>query len=137
MNVDDSEDLMGTHITREKENLILVSVGLQDRSVLGSFGKGPSPKLISKRDYEALPKPTTLRPPGTMIVVAGHNQEIPLLGWINLRFTISTRGAYHDFRVGKNLPIDRLIGGEFLRPHESQIMYNASGRDASGIKDGS
>ena len=71
------------------------------------------------------------------MVVAGNNQEIPLLGWITLRFTIKKRSAYHDFGVAKNLPIDMHIGGEFLRPHECQIMYKASGRDAFGIKDGS
>ena len=71
------------------------------------------------------------------MVVAGNNQEIPLLGWITLRFTIKRRSAYHDFGVVKNLPIDMLIGGEFLRPHECKIMYKASGRDAFGIKDGS
>ena len=71
------------------------------------------------------------------MVVAGNNQEIPLVGWITLRFTINTRRAYHVFGVVKNLPIEMLIGGEFLRPHECQIMYKASGLDAFGIKDGS
>ena len=69
------------------------------------------------------------------MVVAGNNREIRLLGWITIRFTINTRSAYHKFGVVKNLPIDMLIGGEFLRPHECQIMYKASGRDAFEIKD--
>ena len=70
------------------------------------------------------------------MVVAGKNQEIPLLGWITLRFAINTRTAYHEFGVVKNLPIDMLIGGEFLRPYECQIMYQASRRDVFGMKDG-
>ena len=61
------------------------------------------------------------------MIVAGNNQEIPLLGWITLRFTINTRTAYHEFGVAKNLPLGMLIGGEFRRPHECQIMYQASG----------
>ena len=97
---------------------------------------GASRNLISQRDYEAIPQPPTLRPPGTMRVVAGKNPEIPVLGWITPRFNINTRSAYNGFGVVKNLPIDKLIGGEFLRPHECQIMYNASGRDVFGIKDG-
>ena len=83
-----------------------------------------------------MPHPPELRPPGSMMIVAGNNQEIPLLGWITLRFTINTRTAYHEFGVAKNLPLDMLIGGEFLRPHECQIMYQKSGRDAFGITEG-
>ena len=59
------------------------------------------------------------------------------MGWITLRFTINTRSAYHDFGVVQNLPIDMLTAGEFLRQHECQFMYKASGLDAFGIKDGS
>ena len=70
------------------------------------------------------------------MVVAGNNHEIPLLGLITLRFTINTRSAYHEYGVVKDLPIDMLIGGEFLRPHVCQIIYEASGRDVFGIKDG-
>ena len=58
-----------------------------------------------------------------MMIVAGNNQEIPLVGWITLRFTMNTRTAYHEFGVAKNLPLDMLIGGEYLRPHECQIKY--------------
>ena len=137
MNVDVSEDLLATHITREKKSLFWVPVGVQDRTVWALIETGESHNLISQRDYEPLLQPPTLRPPGAMMAVAGNNQEIPLLGWITLRFTINTRSAYHDFDVVKNLPIDMLIEGEFLRTHECQIMYKASGRDAFGIKDGS
>ena len=70
------------------------------------------------------------------MVVAGNNQEITLLGWITVRFPLNTRSAYHEFGVVKDLPIDMLIGGEFLRPHECQIIYKASARDVFGIKDG-
>ena len=56
------------------------------------------------------------------MIVAGNNQEIPLLGWFTLRFTINSRRVYHEFGVANNLPIDMLIGGEFLWPHECQIM---------------
>ena len=68
--------------------------------------------------------------------VAWNKQEIPLLGWITLHLSIIPRSAYHEFGVVKNLPIDMLIGGEFLRPNECQIRYKASGRDAFGMQDG-
>ena len=32
--------------------------------------------------------------------------------------------------------MDMLIGAGFLRTHDCQIMYQASGRDVFGIKDG-
>ena len=114
-----------------------MSVGVQDRIIWALIDIGVSRNLISQQDYEAMPHPPTLRPPGSLMVVAGNNQEIPLLGWNTLRFTIFTRTAYHEFGVVKNLPIDMLIGGEFLRPHECEIMYQASGRDVFGMKDGS
>ena len=62
-----------------------------------------------------------------MMVVVEDNQEIPLLGWITLRFPINRPCAYHDFGVVENVPNDMLNGGDFLRPHECQIMYKASG----------
>ena len=97
-------------------------MGVHDRTVWALIDTGASHNLISQRDYEALPQPPTLRPPGSLMVVPGNNQEIPLLGWITLHFTINTPRAYHDFGVVKNLPIDMLIGGEFLRSHECQII---------------
>ena len=137
VNVDVSEDLLATQIPREKKTLFWVPVGKQDRTVCALLDTSASRNLISQRDYEALPQPPTLRPPGTMIVVAGNNQEIPLLVWITLRFSNNTRSAYHDFGVVKNRPIDMLIGGEFPRTHECQIMNKASGRNAFEITDGS
>ena len=122
VNVDMSESLLATHITHEKKTLFCEPVGVQDGTVWAMIGTGVSRNLISQRDSEALPKPLTLRPPGTMMVVTGNRQEIPLLDWITLRFSINTRRSYYDFGVVKNVPIDLLIGGEFLRPHESQIM---------------
>ena len=70
------------------------------------------------------------------MIVAGNNKEIPLLGWTTLRLTINRRSAYHEFAVLKDLPLDMLIGGEFLRPQEYQIIYKASGRDVFGINEG-
>ena len=63
------------------------------------------------------------------MVVAWNNQEIPLFGSITLRFPLNTRSVSHDFGAAKNLPIYMLIGGEFVRPQECQIIYKASGRD--------
>ena len=136
LNVDMNEDVLATHITPEKKTLFWLPVGVQERTVWALIDTGASRNLISQREYEAIPQPPTLHPPGKMMVVAGNNQEIPVLGWITLRFTINTRSAYHDFGLVKNLPIDILIGDEFLRQHECQIMYKVSGRNAFGIKDG-
>ena len=81
-------------------------MGVQDRTVWTLIDTAASRNLISQQDYEAMPHPPELRPPGSMMVIAGNNQEIPLLGWITLRFTINTRTAYHEFGVVKNLPTD-------------------------------
>ena len=122
VNVDVREDLLATHFSRDKKTLFRVQVGLQDRTVWALIDTGASRNLISDRDYEALPRTTTLRPQGSLMVVVGINQEIPMLGWITVRFTINTRSAYHEFGDVKKLPIDMLFGGEFLRPHECQII---------------
>ena len=105
-----------------KKTLFCVPVGLQARTVWALIDTGASRNLISQRDYEALPQRPTLRPPGSLMVVAGNNQEIPILGWISLRFIINRRSAYHGFGVVKDLPIDMLIREEFLPPHECQII---------------
>ena len=116
VNVDVSEDLLSKPITREKKTLFWVPVGVQDRTVWALINTGACRNLSSQRDYEALPQLPTLRPPGTMMMVAGNNPEIPQLGWMAVRFTINTRSAYHEFGVVRNLPIDMQLGGEFLRP---------------------
>ena len=102
VNGDVSEDLLAAHITRDKKTLFWVPVGVQDGTAWAMIDTDACRNLISKRDYEAVPHPTELRPPGSMMIVAANNQEIPLLGWITLRFTINTRTAYHDFGVAKN-----------------------------------
>ena len=116
-NVDVSEELLAAHISRDKETLFWVPLGVHNRTVWALIDTGPSRNLISQQDSEAMPHPTRLRPKGSLMVVAGNNQKIPLLGWIKLRFTINTRSAYHEFGVVENLPIDMLFGGEFLRQH--------------------
>ena len=131
-----SEDLLAKDITPEKKTLFWVAFGVQDRTVWALIDSGPSRKIISQRDYEALPQPPTLRPQGTMMGVAGNNQEIPLFVWITVWFSIKRRSDYHDFCGVKNLRIDMLIGREFRHPHECQIIEKASGRDAFGITDG-
>ena len=80
VNVELSYDLLATQITGEKKTLFLLPVGLQERNVLALIDTGPSRNVISQGDYEAVPQRPPLRPPGTMMVVAGKNQEIPRLG---------------------------------------------------------
>ena len=107
-------------------------VGVQNCTVLPVIDRGASRTLISARDYEALPQPSILGPPGTLVLVAGNNPEISLLGWIRLRFLINTRCGHHDFGEVKTLTIDIFIGAEFLRPHDCQIICKASGSNAFG-----
>ena len=83
---------------------------VQARTVWTLLDKASSRNLISQQDYEAIPQPVTVRPRGSLILVPRNNRMIPLLGWITLRFTISTRSAYQEFGVVKILPIDMLIG---------------------------
>ena len=104
------------------KTLFWVPVGVKDRTVWALIDTSLSHNLISQRDYEALPQPPTLRPPGTLMVVAGNNQEISWVGGITIRFPLNTGNAYQEVDVVRNLPIDMLIGGEFLRPHECQIV---------------
>ena len=73
MNVDVSEDLLAAHISRDNKTLFWLPVGLQDRTVWALIDTGASLNLISQRDYEALPQRPTLRPPGSLMVVAGNN----------------------------------------------------------------
>ena len=134
--VDASEDHLAGHISPNKKTLFCVSVGVQYRTVWAGIDTGVSRNLISQQDYEALPHPPTLRPPGSLMVVSGNNHDITLLEWITLRFTINTHTAYHAFGVGKNSPSERVFGCEFLRPLDCKIIYQASGRDVFSMKDG-
>ena len=109
-NVDVCDELLHSHINRDKNTLFWVQVVAEDRAVWALIDTRASRNLISQRAYEALPKALTLRPPGSLMVVAGTNQEIHLLGWITLRSTINRRSAYHEFGVETNVPIDKLIG---------------------------
>ena len=51
VNVDMSEDLLVTHITREKKPLFWVPVGVQDRTIWALIDSGASRNLISQKDY--------------------------------------------------------------------------------------
>ena len=140
VNVDGSEDLLAAHISRARKTLFWVPVGVQDCTVWALIDTGASLNLIFQQISEAMPDPPTLRPLGSLMVVARNNQEIPLLGWITIRFTFNTRSAYHEFGVAKNLSLAIISGGEFHRPHESKSciklpvgMHSESGMGFSKI----
>ena len=65
VNVDVSEDLLATNISRDKKTLFWVPVGMQDRTLCARIDTGARRNLMSPRDYEAMPEPPKVRPPGS------------------------------------------------------------------------
>ena len=122
VNVNVTEDLLAAHISPYKKTLFWVPVRVQDRTLCALIDNASSRNLIYKRDYEALPQLPTLRPPRSLLAVGGNNKEIPLLRWSTVRFPISTLSGSHHLCVVKNLSLDLLLGVEFLRKHEWQII---------------
>ena len=55
VNVDVSDDLLATHITREKKTLFCLPVGVQERTEWALIDTGASRNLISQRAMKIFP----------------------------------------------------------------------------------
>ena len=50
------------------------------------------------------------------MVVAGNGMALHLCGWGIFKLEIAGQTFSHEIGVGKDLPVDILIGGEVMRP---------------------
>ena len=104
-------------------------MGIQDRLRWALIDTGSGKNLASYNCWNSLPCKPQLRPPGPTGVIAGNNASLNLGGFMTLRFQLAGHVLVHEFGVGKDLPVDIIIGGELLRPHECTISYASTGRD--------
>ena len=117
-----------------KRALFWVVVGVQNKSCWTLIDTGSGKNLLSYDVWANLPVPPQMKLPGPMRVLAGNNQPVDLVGWVLLRFRIGPKTMVHEFGVVRGLPIDVIIGGEFLRSHECLVQYNKQGRDTVEMK---
>ena len=68
-------------------------------------------------------------PPGHTKVIAGNGKILVIIGWVTLRLKIAGRVVYHDCGIVKDLPIDFILGGEFMKPHACTLQYAPAGRN--------
>ena len=64
-----------------------------------------------------------------MRLIAGNNSSLDLVGSIRFRFQLAGNILLHALGLGKDLPVDNIIGGERHRPTECTIIYLWSGKD--------
>ena len=97
---------------------------VQDRDVLTLADTGSCRNLMSESFWKSLPVQGILAPPGSTVVVAGDGKNLDLLGWLLVKFTIGGRPLYHEVGIVHDLPLDFLLGGEFMVPHTCNLQYS-------------
>ena len=112
-----------------KRLLFWVTATVQDREILTLADTGSCRNLMSKAFWMSLPAQDTLAPPGSTVVVAGDGKTLNLLGWSLVKFEIAGRPLYHEVGVVEDLPIDFLLGGEFMSPHTCNLQYSPTSRN--------
>ena len=65
-----------------------------------------------------------MTPPGNTKILSGNGQGLSLKGWALLRFEITGHLAFHEVGVVDGLPLDFIVGGEFLTTHEALLEYS-------------
>ncbi|KAF0096477.1 MAG: hypothetical protein FD144_5878, partial [Rhodospirillaceae bacterium] len=107
-------------------SLFWTVINIQDRSLWALADTGSSRNLCSETLWNALP---ALQPPGPTRVLASNSKALDVLGWAVLRMEVAGRAVYHEVGVVRELPVDVIIGGEFMRPHECSLKYADTGRN--------
>ncbi|KAF0097232.1 MAG: hypothetical protein FD142_3166, partial [bacterium] len=69
------------------------------------------------------------QPPGPTRVLASNSRALELIGWAPLRLELGGRTIYHEVGVVHDLPVDVILGGELMRPHQCTLQYADSGRN--------
>ena len=123
-----TDDMLCSHIST-KRLLFWVAAAIQDRNLWVLADTGSCRNLLSEKFFESLPISPRLAAPGATVVVAGDGKELDLLGWATVNFEIAGKMVYHEFGVVKDLPVDFLLGGEFMKPHACTLQYATTGRN--------
>ena len=118
-----------------KRSLFWVTASVQDKNVWTLADTGSCRNLMSNAFWESLPIHDVLTPPGSTVVVAGDGKTLDLLGWATIRFEIAGRALYHEVGIVRDLPLDFLLGGEFMRPHQCNLQYSTVGRNTFTLGD--
>ena len=78
---------------------------------------GSCRNLMSEAFWKSLNINVPLSPPGLTRVLAGDGLRVDLRGWALLVFNIGGHSVCHEVGVVRGLPLDLLVGGEFMAPH--------------------
>ena len=62
-------------------------------------------------------------------MIAGNGKEMDVIGWAIFKIKVCDKLLYHLFGVVNNLPVEVLIGGEFLKAHGCVLTYAPTGRN--------
>ena len=100
------------------------------RSILWCLAdSGTCKNFISSRLYFQLPHRVELKPIVKEKVIAGNGKEMDVLGRAIFKIKVCDKQLYHLFGVVNNLPVEVLIGGEFLKAHGCTLTYAPTGRN--------
>ena len=112
-----------------RRSLFWTTLNVENRCVWALADTGSCRNLISEKCWLNLPIHPPIQPPGHTKVIAGNSKVLEVLGWVALRLEISTRTIYHECGIVRNLPVEFIVGGEFMKPHACTFQYVPNGRN--------
>ena len=124
---DDFLGQQGERVDEDPTRLLFWSViHVQNQTLWALADTGSCRNLMSEQFWNTLNLKTSLSPPGLRKVLAGDGLPLEIVGWITLIFRIGCNTVCHEVGVVKGLPVDFLIGGEFMYPHRCMLGYGDS-----------
>ena len=125
-----SDDILCANVKSSAKRLLFwVVTSIQNKNLWALADTGSCRNLINEKFWKNLPIPLKMSPPGSTVVVAGDGKVLDLLGWVILNFSIAGQTVYHEVGIGKDLPVEFLIGGELMKPHGCTLQYSTAGRN--------
>ena len=91
---------------------------VQKEGIWGLADAGSCRNLMSEDFWKSLKLNVPLSPPGLTRVLAGDGLPLNLRGWVLVVFNIGGHYVCHEVGVVKGLPLDFLVGGEFMTAHK-------------------
>ncbi len=109
-------------------------VHVQSEALWALADTGSCRNLMSEAFWKSLHLNVPFSPPGLTRVLAGDGLPVDLRGWAQVVFTIGGHTVCHEVSIVRGLPLDFLVGGEFMAPHRCLLGYGDRGQHSLKLR---
>ena len=104
--------------TPARPKLFFVLGSIQTTPIWILADSGSARNLIAESTFNKLPFQPPLTTKTDVHVIGGSGEELRIRGWTIIPVAFGAVLLWHEFSVVPNLPLEALIGGDVLAPHQ-------------------